>query len=64
MRLYFWKHPNKNRERPQLVRCHVHSRFFYFVKSLNLPALIYKSTIFIFEQQTNLCCNDDCFIPL
>ena len=39
MRLYFWKQPNKNRERPQLVRCHVHSRFFYFVKSLNLPAL-------------------------
>lgn len=40
MRLYFWKQPNKNRERPQLVRCHVHSRFFYFVKLLNLPALV------------------------
>ena len=40
MRLYFWIQPNKNRERPQLVRCHVHSRFFYFVKLLNLPALI------------------------
>lgn len=39
MRLYFWKQPNKNRERPQLVRCHVHSQFFYFVKLLNLPAL-------------------------
>ena len=39
MRLYFWKQLNKNRERPQLVRCHVHSRFFYFVKLLNLPAL-------------------------
>lgn len=44
MRLYFWKQPNKNRERPQLVRCHVHSRFFYFVKLLNLPALIASDT--------------------
>ena len=45
MRLYFWKQPNKNRGRPQLVRCHVHSRFFYFVKLLNLPALEEKATI-------------------
>lgn len=47
MRLYFWKQPNKNRERPQLVRCHVHSRFFYFVKSLNLPALVRNDIVFL-----------------
>lgn len=45
MRLFFWKRPNKNRERPQLVRCHVHSRFFYFVKLLNLPALAGKGLL-------------------
>lgn len=47
MRLYFWKQPNKNRERPQLVRCHVHSRFFYFVKLLNLPALVNNVSVYL-----------------
>ena len=40
MRLFFWKQYNEKTRMTKTCTLHVHSRFFYFVKFLNLPALV------------------------
>lgn len=39
MRLFFWKQSSKKSRKTTICTLYVYSRFFYFVKSLNLLAL-------------------------
>lgn len=39
MRLFFWKQSSKKSRKTTICTLYVYSRFFYFVKLLNLPAL-------------------------
>ena len=46
MRLFFWKQSSKKTRKTTTCTLYVYSRFFYFVKSLNLLALGYAHTVY------------------
>ena len=52
MRLFFWKQYNEKTRMTKTCTLHVHSRFFYFVKFLNLPALVETLIHFIIQMQS------------
>ena len=59
MRLFFWKQYNEKTRMTKTCTLHVHSRFFYFVKFLNLPALG-KPDIVLYKYRTAIFING-CF---
>lgn len=50
MRLFFWKQSSKKSRKTTICTLYVYSRFFYFVKLLNLPALV-KLLTFYFHKK-------------
>ena len=50
MRLFFWKQYNEKTRMTKTCTLHVHSRFFYFVKFLNLLALSEQGWAFFMQK--------------